>query len=331
MITVTNNSDKQINAALLSIDADIKQLKTDTDSTVSSLKSSIDEAKAGLTSGATYDINISGNAATANTAVYASTAGSTSTASTAGTADKVTNSLTITNNGTTYTYDGSSAVTLDYSIQNLISCSTASSTQIKEITALSSPSVGTIYNVIMTNANTYGSISGSTTTNVIPTGSGMQIRVTVESSTYLFDVLGGGEAVGEGCVVAGDIMELVILAMPTTSTNGTMIYRNCQVIYKGISSTTYYTKYKDGNIVEHGQTASMIGASSPYVINLPILMPYSTYDAHITPTVNNASASFTTFNVPGITYRSPTYFKAAFRAPPNYGGEANYLIWRASS
>src|SRR5574344_869285 len=112
MITVTDNSDKQINAALLSIDADIKQLKTDTDSTVSSLKSSIDETKAGLTSGATYDINISGNAATATTAVYASTAGSTSTASTAGTASKVTNSLTITNNGTTYTYDGSSAVSV---------------------------------------------------------------------------------------------------------------------------------------------------------------------------------------------------------------------------
>src|SRR5574344_7920 len=112
MITVTDNSDKQINAALLSIDADIKQLKTDTDSTVSSLKSSIGTTKAGLTSGATYDINISGNAATATTAVYASTAGSTSTASTAGTASKVTNSLTITNNGTTYTYDGSSAVSV---------------------------------------------------------------------------------------------------------------------------------------------------------------------------------------------------------------------------
>lgn len=112
MITVTNNSDKQINAALLSIDADIKQLKTDTDSTVSSLKSSIDTTKAGLNSGTTYDISISGNAATASTAVYASTAGSTSTASTAGTAGKVTNSLTITNNGTTYTYDGSSAVSV---------------------------------------------------------------------------------------------------------------------------------------------------------------------------------------------------------------------------
>src|SRR5574344_1270741 len=112
MITVTNNSDKQINAALLSIDADIKQLKTDTDSTVSSLKSSIDTTKAGLNSGTTYDISISGNAATATTAVYASTAGSTSTASTAGTASKVTNSLTITNNGTTYTYNGSSAVSV---------------------------------------------------------------------------------------------------------------------------------------------------------------------------------------------------------------------------
>src|SRR5574344_1528052 len=112
MITVTNNSDKQINAALLSIDADIKQLKTDTDSTVSSLKSSIDTSKAGVNSGTKYDISISGNAATATTAVYASTAGSTSTASTAGTASKVTNSLTITNNGTTYTYNGSSAVSV---------------------------------------------------------------------------------------------------------------------------------------------------------------------------------------------------------------------------
>src|SRR5574344_1823661 len=112
MITVTNNSDKQINAALLSIDADIKQLKTDTDSTVSSLKSSIDTTKAGLNSGTTYDISISGNAATASTAVYASTAGSASTATTADSATKVANSLIITNNGTTYTYDGSSAVSV---------------------------------------------------------------------------------------------------------------------------------------------------------------------------------------------------------------------------
>ena len=112
MITVTDNSDKQINAALLSIDADIKQLKTDTDSTVSSLKSSIGTTKAGLNSGTTYDISISGNAATASTAVYASTAGSASTAATADTATKVANSLVITNNGTTYTYDGSSAVSV---------------------------------------------------------------------------------------------------------------------------------------------------------------------------------------------------------------------------
>ena len=112
MITVTNNSDKQINAALLSLDTDIKQLKTDTDSTVSSLKSSIDETKAGLISGTTYDISISGNAATASTAVYASTAGSASTATTADSATKVANSLIITNNGTTYTYDGSSAVSV---------------------------------------------------------------------------------------------------------------------------------------------------------------------------------------------------------------------------
>src|SRR5574344_857878 len=55
---------------------------------------------------------VSGNAATASTAVYASTAGSASTATTADSATKVANSLIITNNGTTYTYDGSSAVSV---------------------------------------------------------------------------------------------------------------------------------------------------------------------------------------------------------------------------
>src|SRR5574344_651745 len=114
MITVTDNSDKQINAALLSIDADIKQLKTDTDSTVSSLKSSIDETKAGLTSGATYDINISGNAATATTAVYASTAGSTSTASSAVSVPIATSIASALTTNITNTYSNSAVGTTTY-------------------------------------------------------------------------------------------------------------------------------------------------------------------------------------------------------------------------
>lgn len=73
-MTINNNSVQQINVALLDIDkrlnsisqnnTDISAIKND----VAIINASLNETKAGLTSGATYDINIKGNAATATTA-----------------------------------------------------------------------------------------------------------------------------------------------------------------------------------------------------------------------------------------------------------------------
>lgn len=95
MITVTEVTDKQVNAAILSLDADMRNTKQALQSQVDSLKSSLDESKAGLQSGATYDISISGNAATASRANYASSAGTTSNAATAGTANSVAGALSL--------------------------------------------------------------------------------------------------------------------------------------------------------------------------------------------------------------------------------------------
>lgn len=91
---INNNSVEQINVALLDIDKKLKGITLDTESlntlkaTVDSIQRSLNETKYGLTSGETYNINISGNA---STATYATTAGSTSYATSAGsaiTADK---------------------------------------------------------------------------------------------------------------------------------------------------------------------------------------------------------------------------------------------------
>lgn len=91
---INNNSVEQINVALLDIDKKLKGITLDTESlntlkaTVDSIQRSLNETKSGLTSGETYNINISGNA---STATYATTAGSTSYATSAGsaiTADK---------------------------------------------------------------------------------------------------------------------------------------------------------------------------------------------------------------------------------------------------
>ena len=76
---INNNSVEQINIALLDLEkklSTIKDEKAAIDSlkdSVSIIKASLNETKAGLDSGATYNINITGNATTATTA---NTAGS---------------------------------------------------------------------------------------------------------------------------------------------------------------------------------------------------------------------------------------------------------------
>lgn len=70
-MTINNANVEQINVALLDIDKRIKALNTESETlkslqnSIKTIKSSLNEAQAGLTAGETYDINISGNAATA--------------------------------------------------------------------------------------------------------------------------------------------------------------------------------------------------------------------------------------------------------------------------
>ena len=79
-MTINNATVEQINVALLDIDKRIKALNADSETlkslqnSVKTIKSSLNEARAGLTAGETYDINISGNAATAESAKVADTA-----------------------------------------------------------------------------------------------------------------------------------------------------------------------------------------------------------------------------------------------------------------
>ena len=79
-MTINNANVEQINVALLDIDKRIKALNIDNEAikslqnSVKTIKSSLNETKAGLQSGATYDINISGNASTATHATTATTA-----------------------------------------------------------------------------------------------------------------------------------------------------------------------------------------------------------------------------------------------------------------
>ena len=79
-MTINNATVEQINVALLDMDKRIKALNIDNDAikslqnSIKTIKSSLNETKAGLQSGATYNINISGNASTATYATTATTA-----------------------------------------------------------------------------------------------------------------------------------------------------------------------------------------------------------------------------------------------------------------
>ena len=77
---ISNNSVEQINIALLDLEKKLLTIKDDKSiigslkDSVNVIKTSLNETKAGLTSGATYDINITGNATTATTATTAGSA-----------------------------------------------------------------------------------------------------------------------------------------------------------------------------------------------------------------------------------------------------------------
>lgn len=91
---VNDNTVEQINIALLDIEKKLNGVSLDSkalkalEASVDGIKRSLNETKSGLTSGETYNINISGNASTAS---YATSAGTTNYANSAGsasTADK---------------------------------------------------------------------------------------------------------------------------------------------------------------------------------------------------------------------------------------------------
>lgn len=97
-MTINNNSVEQINVALLDMDKKIKNANNanglkSIEASVDSIKRTLNETAAGLESGKTYNINISGNAATAtraNTAGTAETATNAETAISANHADSAT-------------------------------------------------------------------------------------------------------------------------------------------------------------------------------------------------------------------------------------------------
>lgn len=100
-MTINNNSVEQINVALLDMDKKIKRANNASDlknleASVDSIRRTLNETAAGLESGKTYNINISGNAATATRATNANHAETATSAETAinanhaDTADKAT-------------------------------------------------------------------------------------------------------------------------------------------------------------------------------------------------------------------------------------------------
>ena len=101
---INNNSVEQINIALLDLEKKLSTIKDDKAAidnlkdSINIIKASLNETKAGLTSGATYDINITGNATTATTAT---TAGSAVSAESAERASKDGNGNNITSTYTT--------------------------------------------------------------------------------------------------------------------------------------------------------------------------------------------------------------------------------------
>lgn len=105
---INDNSVEQINVALLDIDKKIKALNADSETlkslqnSVKLIKSSLNETKIGLTGGATYNINILGNAATATNATNAIRA---STAESADEADHAILANTATNANISKTLD----------------------------------------------------------------------------------------------------------------------------------------------------------------------------------------------------------------------------------
>ena len=148
-MTINKNSVEQINVALLDMDKKIKSAMSNIDSSsafknleasVESIKRNLNETTAGLESGKTYNINISGNAATATrattaanaeTATTAETAISANSADTATTAETATNATTaakvanaLTVNGKTY--NGSEAV--DAGVQTVANGGTGATT-----------------------------------------------------------------------------------------------------------------------------------------------------------------------------------------------------------
>ena len=120
-MTINKNSVEQINVALLDMDKKIKSAISNgtsasdfnnLEASVDNIKRTLNEAKAGLEPGKTYDINISGNAATADKAATATTAETATTATaaeTATTAETATKALEVVDYG-----DASGTVKVGY-------------------------------------------------------------------------------------------------------------------------------------------------------------------------------------------------------------------------
>lgn len=103
---INNNSVEQINVALLDLEKKLLTIKDDKSvidslrDSINIVKASLNETKAGLDSGATYNINISGNATTATSATTAGSAVTAESAERADEASHATSADTISAGGT---------------------------------------------------------------------------------------------------------------------------------------------------------------------------------------------------------------------------------------
>lgn len=114
-MVINDNSVEQINIALLDLEKKINSAALDAkikslESAVDSIKRSLNETKVGLDSGATYNINISGNATTATSAITATSATVAESAERASEADSADNIIAGGTSGQVLTSNGSLVV-----------------------------------------------------------------------------------------------------------------------------------------------------------------------------------------------------------------------------
>lgn len=143
-------------------------------------------------------------------------------------------------------------------------CATAAATQEKvvSIPAITTLNAGCEIKVLFTNGNTYGSCVG-TESNKITIANAPTLKL---NSFDAYPVKVGGEYVGEGFVVPGDVHTLVFDGAAWNDLTA-------DVIYQGETEAGNYVKKRNGLITEYGIKTG----DDPIIIKLPIIYTNSPY------------------------------------------------------